>query len=336
MKPKTARILLVAGIVLFAGLCGAYGMLGPAGPSRKVMVQIPKGSSAGRIADILAGRGVVRSAFGFELLARLSGKSPRLRSGAYELNPAHGPMAALGKMVRGEAVARWVTFPEGFTARQIGERLEAARIGKADRFILLARKAGRSFSTAFPHPGDDVEGYLFPDTYLVPVGASEQTVIQLMLDSFGRKVADPLAGDLAESGMALRECVILASMIEREAKLPRDRALISAVLRSRLARDMPLECDATVLYALGRHKNRVLYRDLTVDSPYNTYLHPGLPPGPIANPGLASLKAALNPADVDYLYYVAMPDGSHIFSRTLAEHERATQTARSKRANKTP
>ncbi len=118
--------------------------------------------------------------------------------------------------------------------------------------------------------------------------------------------------------------------------MPRDRELISAVLHNRLARHMRLECDATVLYALGKHKSRVLYRDLAVDSPYNTYRHSGLPPGPIANPGFASLKAALNPADVDYLYYVATPDGSHVFSCTLAEHQRATEMVRRQRANKSP
>jgi len=300
----------------------------PAGRVGTVVVQIPRDKSAGEIGRILAASGVIRSSFGFRVLARVTGKGTGLKPGAYELSPSMTPLAVIDKIARGEVCARWVTFPEGFTIRQIAERLDAEGLGSALRFWGLAGYGGAYFRTSFPHPAKSLEGYLFPDTYLLSVGAPEDAIIGEMLDCFGRKVATPLAADISRSGMSLHEVVTLASLIEREAKIPKDRPLISAVLHNRLRRNMRLECDATVLYALGRHKNRVLYKDLDVDSPYNTYLHDGLPPGPVANPGLASIKAALHPASVGYLYYVARPDGSHVFSRTMAEHQRARQIVR--------
>lgn len=330
MKSKSVRILIAVGIVVLAFLWIAHGMFA-AGPSGKVRVMIPKGSSASQIGGILAERGVVRSAFGFQLLARMTGKSGSLKPGAYEIDPSAGPRAALNKIASGDVSARWITIPEGFTIRQIGERLQAEGIGKADRFDELALRGGESFDTSFPH-SYSLEGYLFPDTYLVPIGASEEFVIKMMLDAFADKIANPLANEIAGSGMSLRECITLASLIEREARIPKDRPLVSAVIHNRLRKDMLLEVDATVLYALGHHKDRVLYRDLEVDSPYNTYRNRGLPPGPIANPGLDSVEAALHPATSDYLYYVARPDGSHIFSRTFEEHQQAIAKARRERA----
>jgi len=320
-----SRALLWAGlaVVVVVGYWVASAVLLPAGGSRVVIVQMPRDASAGDIGQILAARGVIRSAFGFRLLARVAGNSASLKPGAYKLSPSMAPLAVLGKISKGDAYALWITCPEGFTIRRIGERLEAEGAGDAERFYNLARFGGASFPTSFPHPSDSLEGYLFPDTYLAPVGEPEEKFIQEMLACFERKVAVPLAADISASGMSLHEIITLASLIEREAKIPKDRPLVSAVLHNRLAKNMRLECDATVLYALGRHKNRVLYRDLSIDSPYNTYRYAGLPPGPIANPGLDSIKAALHPARVDYLYYVARGDGSHIFSRTFADHQRA-------------
>jgi len=319
-------------VVVVVGCWAARAVLLPAGGSGVVNVQIPRGASAGDIGRVLAGRGVIRSAFGFRLLAHFAGNSARLHPGAYTLSRSMTPLAVLDKIAKGDAYALWITCPEGFTIRQIGERLEAEGAGDAERFYNQARFGGASFPTSFPHPSDSLEGYLFPDTYLALVGEPEgkfiQQFIQEMLACFERKVAVPLAADISASGMSLHEIVTLASLIEREAKIPRDRPLVSAVLHNRLRKNMRLECDATVLYALGRHRNRVLYRDLDVDSPYNTYRYAGLPPGPIANPGLASIQAALHPARVDYLYYVARPDGSHIFSRTFAEHQRARRIVR--------
>lgn len=292
-----------------------------------IRVQVPRGASAREVSHILASEHVVRSAFGFQLLARITRKSDDLKPGAYEFKPPMTPRAVLNKIAKGDVCAQWITFPEGFTVRQIAERLAAGKVCDGNQFFIQAQH-GQSFTTDFPLPAGMLEGYLFPDTYLFPNGASGEETVREMLDCFNRRVAEPLADDIRTSGMSLHEILTLASLIEREARVPKDRPLVSAVLRNRLKKNMRLECDATVLYALGRHKNRVLYSDLEADSLYNTYRHAGLPPGPICNPGLASIKAALHPAQVDYLFYVARPDGSHIFTRTFEEHQKARQIAR--------
>ncbi|MDI6827949.1 MAG: endolytic transglycosylase MltG [Armatimonadota bacterium] len=320
-------VFLLTITVLVALLWLNWAVWSPAGSKRKVVVLIPRGSSTKRVAHLLAKSGVIRSPLGFILLARWQHKSESLKSGAYELSPSMTPSAILRKIVAGDVCAKWVTFPEGFMTSQIAERLQSEGLANMDRFYRLARTCGTDFHTNFPHPGNDLEGYLFPDTYLISIGSSEESIIQNMLDNFGKRIAE-LMPEINARKKSLHDIIILASLIEREARVRKDRPLISAVLWNRLAKGMRLECDATVLYAIGRHKRRVLYRDLEIDSPYNTYRYPGLPPGPIANPGLASIKAAIHPANVDYLYYVARKDGSHIFSRTLEEHNRAIQIAR--------
>lgn len=322
------KIILWSCLALAVIICLwlVQGML-PVGGNSKKVVRIPSGTSASEVGGILKADGIIRSAFGFRLLARVTGKGTNLKPGAYELSPAMSPLAVINKIAKGDVCAKWVTVPEGFTILQIAERLGAEGLVESDAFLNRATQNGASYRTSFPHPADNLEGYLFPDTYLIPTGESADEIIQDMLNCFERRVAKPLADDLAKSDMSLHQIITLASLIEREARVPKDRPLISAVLRNRLREGMRLQVDATVLYALGRHKDRVLYKDLAVDSPYNTYKNPGLPPGPIANPGLASIKAALYPAQADYLYYVARHDGSHIFSRTFAEHQRARQIA---------
>ena len=305
-------VLAVLGVCFLAGF-----MLLPAGRAGNVVVSVPVGASAGDIGVILESKGVVRSALGFRVLARVLGRSAVLKPGAYEISLPISPVSVVSRLAGGDVSAKWVTFPEGFTARQMADLIESKGLGKADKFMAVV---GRG-------PGS-LEGYLFPDTYLIPISFTEDDIINVMRDCFRVKVQEPLADDISKSGMSLNEVIVLASLIEREAMVEKDRPLVSAVLRNRLKKGMRLQCDATVLYALGRHKSRVYYKDLKVDSVYNTYLYPGLPPGPIANPGLASIKAALHPADVDYLFYVARPDGTHIFSRTGEEHERAVREAR--------
>ncbi len=316
-----APMLVVVGWVV---LC----MLAPVGGSETVHVQVPRGTSAAGLGKILAGKGIIRSAFGFRLLARMSGKTSALKPGAYSLSPGMTPSAILEMIAKGDVSARWVTIPEGFTVQQIGDRLQAEGLADSEKFTDLAMNHGASFHTSFSHPNSSLEGYLFPDTYLIPKGSSEEAIIQEMLKGFESKVTIPFSSELAASGWTLHDVVTLASLIEREARVSKDRPLVSSVLRNRLAKGMRLECDATVLYALGGHKDRVFYRDLEVDSPYNTYRNAGLPPGPIANPGAACIRSALEPARTSYYFYVARRDGSHIFTRNMADHERARATVR--------
>ncbi|MHB1458486.1 MAG: endolytic transglycosylase MltG [Armatimonadota bacterium] len=326
---KNKRNILV--VAAFAFILWTFMiMFVPRGGSGKITVNIPKGSTAGDIGQILAEKGVIRSAFGFKILVRIKHSSSNLKPGAYNLDPSMPPSAVIDKISRGDSVSKWLSIPEGYTIRQIADRIEEEGFGNSSRFYSLAKFQGKSFQTAFSNPGESLEGYLFPDTYLVPIGMSEADIIREMLGCFDRKANKPLADEIRASGMSLHDIVVTASLIEREARVPEDRPLISAVLRNRLKQNMRLGIDATVLYALGKHKDRVLYSDLDVDSPYNTYRNFGLPPGPIANPGIESMKAAIHPADADYVYYVAKPDGSHVFTSTFEEHKQAIADIKAK------
>ncbi len=286
------------------------------------------------IGGLLAEQGLIRSPYAFVLKTRLA--NAEIKAGKYRLTPAMSleeVVQALrrGPMANAEGIS--VTIPEGYTLAQIAQALQAK--GVTDGAELLRLATDKTFVAglheAFPLPTQTLEGYLFPDTYVFKPHSSPRDVLEEMLRNFGRRFADSQAQEIAASGHSLHELVTIASLIEREAEVPQDRARIAGVINNRLGRKMRLQIDATVLYALGHHKNRVLYKDLNVKSPYNTYRHAGLPPGPIACPGLPCLMAALHPETNDFLYYVARPDGSHLFTRTLREHEAAKRQARQER-----
>jgi UPF0755 protein len=287
---------------------------------------------------MLADEGVIRSPQAFVATAYLTGKWRRIQAGRHDLAPSMTGFEILDALCRGSRAAwRWLTIPEGYTERQIGAAVEAAGVGKADEFLAAAARP-QGQETRFPlpatgpagKPSTGLEGYLFPDTYRVGPGETAEDLVAQMLGRFGQVVWRGLFHEQPTyKGRALDEVIILASLVEGEAKREKDRPLIAGVLMNRLNRGQRLECDATVQYALGDGRNpRLTADDLNVPSDYNTYLHPGLPPGPICNPGEASIRAAMDPANVPYLYYVARPDGSHVFSRTFEEHQTAVARVR--------
>lgn len=273
-----------------------------------------------QIGEQLRAAGVIRSAWGFVAAARAKGVATSLQEGEYRISPAMRLLEIVDIMARGDVVLHSVTIPEGFTAEQIVDALGATGIGNAARLADLVRYGAAGYSYPFLRRavGGSLEGFLFPDTYAIPRHLPDREIVALFLKRFA-EVVIPRWQATAPS-RSLFDIVTVASLIEREAKIPSERALIAGVLYNRLARGIRLEVDATVLYALGRHKDVVTLDDLAVDSPYNTYRHAGLPPGPIANPGLAAIDAALRPATTRYLFYVARADGSHVFSRTFEEH----------------
>jgi UPF0755 protein len=282
-----------------------------------VRFTIPSGASAASIGRELEAKGVIRSALVWE---RIVARDATIRPGVYDLSPAKSPDILLRQLARGETATVRVTIPEGFTIAQIAARLqEKGMIRDPDAFVALVRGQGQTFKASFSPPAD-LEGYLFPDTYRFPVDASPRTLAQGMLSLFDRLVAQGLDASLRRSRRPLSEIVVIASMVEREARTDADRPRIAGVIANRLERRMRLEIDATVQYARGAHKSRLFFKDLEIDSPYNTYRRIGLPPGPICSPGLPSLKAALAPERSSYLYYVARADGSHVFARTFDEH----------------
>lgn len=279
------------------------------------------------LAKMLFQQGIIGNPIAFylkSLFFRLS-----VREGEYALSGRMGYEEILAKLARGERVTYKITFPEGFTRREMAERLEKIGILRKEEF-LETTKSTEKFRGQFPvlPPGKSLEGYLFPSTYFFPKRTPVEEIISLQLKTFFKMLPPETEPILKKRKLTLHQLVTIASLIEKEAVKDRERPIIAGVIYNRLKKGQKLEIDATVLYALGKHKERVLFRDLDVPSPYNTYRHYGLPPGPICNPGEKSLRAALFPAKHNYLYYVARPDGTHFFSETFQEHKRKKQLAK--------
>lgn len=295
----------------------------PVGGGQPVVVQVPPGADAAQVATLLHRHGLVRSPLAFRLWVRWRGVEGRIHAGEYRFSPAEGVGSIVRRLAAGDVVRYPVTLPEGLSARDVARRLADRGLVDEHQFLQEVHRADRHWIPEMTgNATGSVEGYLFPDTYQFSRGLPPEKLVATMVARF-RQATAPLWSLPRPLDLTPHEVVTLASLVEREARWDFERPRIAGVLYNRLRRGMPLQVDATVLYALGRHKERVLYRDLEVDSPYNTYRRTGLPPGPIANPGLASLRAALLPEAHDYLYYVARSDGTHLFTRTLAEHERA-------------
>ncbi len=317
-----ALAVLLPASLLTAGLLAGWLVLARP-PQREAMVevQIPSGTSLEQIAGRLEQQRVIASAPAFRALAHLSGRSRSLQAGNYQIPPGASLREVLELLVSGRGRMLRITLPEGLTDQQVYGRLAAVLAG-VDSTGLARLAAGDSLAASFGLEAPSLHGYLFPDTYLVhpTIGAIE--LLRLMADRY-REVWAELHQRQPRNGLDDHQSVILASIVEKEAVAAAERPVIASVFLNRLELGRPLESCATVLFVLGGHRSRLYYRDLEVESPYNTYLHAGLPPGPICNPGRASLEAALFPADSGYLYFVARGDGTHVFSRSLEEHNRA-------------
>jgi UPF0755 protein len=283
--------------------------------------EVEKGLSARSVLGRLESQGLVPAALPLRLACRVFYPGERFKAGEYRFAEAVPAKAALFALFKGRIYLEPVTIPEGLT---VAEASEVVRPGDPIGARAFRRAALDASLIADLDPkAPDLEGYLFPNTYDLPRKAPESEIVGAMVAGFHGVFDEGRRQRAAELGLTVREVVTLASLIEEETALPEERPLVSAVFHNRLKRGMKLDCDPTVAYALkleGRYTGRLLLRDLKVESLYNTYLHAGLPPGPISSPGAASLDAALHPAAVDDLYFVARGDGSHRFSRTLSEH----------------
>jgi UPF0755 protein len=287
-------------------------------PAVAETVVIPSGATGRDIAQLLESRGVIRSAFVFELLARIRNERTQMKAGEFAFDPHRSELQILQQVVTGgEQVAQWVTIPEGFTAKEVAQALAERDLGD------VALLQSTFLDTPLAIDGEktaNLEGYLFPDTYLVPTSATPAEIAKIMTDQFRTELPPDAAARAKQLGFTIPQIVTLASLVEREAKADDERALMAGVYYNRLHLGMPLQVDATLEYTFAHHKDVITYADLARDTPYNTYKHAGLPPTPIANPGRASLDAAFHPESSKYLYYVYMGNGHHAFSRTLAEH----------------
>jgi UPF0755 protein len=299
-------------------------LLPPTLQGEEKQVLIPKGSTFREVVQALDEKGLLRSPTAFYLMARVSGVAGSVQAGEYELNTAMTPAVILHKLVSGDVVKYRITIPEGYTVRQIASRLaELGIITEQEEFLRAAFSS--DFDAMLGIDGESVEGYLFPDTYLFSKAVAPQEVIRTMVGKFKRVYTPEFSQRAAELGLTDREVVTLASIIEKETGLSEERTLVSAVFHNRLKRGMPLASDPTVIYGIKDFDGNLRKRNLETKTPYNTYIIQGLPPGPIANPGRASIEAALYPAQVNYLYFVSRNDGSHHFSATLREHNAAVR-----------
>jgi UPF0755 protein len=326
------RLILIATLLVLAG-AGALWWLQTrlTTPYRgfataEVFVDLPSGASVARIASELAAAGVVADPLTFRIAARLSGNDRRLQAGEYRFADPASPFDVVDRLSRGDVYNRSVTFPEGLTIREMAGVFERAGLGAAADF----ERAGADGSLLGDLDPDarTLEGYLFPDTYAFPRKAGAAGAVAAMLARFQAAFGLDLRAEAADRKLSLREVVTLASLIEKETATASERPLVAAVYHNRLKIGMPLQCDPTVIYVLmqaRRWRGNLTRQDLQINSPYNTYRFAGLPPGPIASPGLQSLQAAVRPADVPYLYFVSRNDGTHVFATTLAEHNRNVQ-----------
>lgn len=296
------------------------------GRGREVRIEVTRGMSFGQIVGTLRERGLVRREWPLRAYARLRGWERRVQSGMYAFSVGERPVDLLDRMVRGDILRIPVTIPEGMTTWEIAGAFTRAGI---DSVAMFSATRDAEACADLGLPVASLEGYLFPDTYQVPFNATPAEVVTQMLVRL-EEIIDDRALERAQAlGMNTHAVLTLASIVEAEARVDGERSLIAAVYHNRLRRGMRLEADPTVAYAMGGFRGRLLYKDLEIDSPYNTYRHAGLPPGPICSPGEASINATLYPdTATTALYFVARGDGSHIFSRTLREHEAAIRDIR--------
>jgi len=311
--------LVCAGLVFYF-LHTALTPADPEGTRKALLFEVPDGASAGRIAADLEREGLIRSALAFRALVRFGEHGASIRAGHYKLAASDTPVQILAHLVKGDTLQRRVTFPEGLVLAEMASILKKSQVCDPEEFLRIARTRGRDFGPGFPA---NLEGYLFPDTYTVPWECPAEEVVRIMTARFSQVVGEVWS---PKSPLSLDKTVILASLVEREAQVRSERPIIAGVYLNRLAKGMLLQCDATVQYALGRQREVLTYQDLEVDSAYNTYRHPGLPPGPICSPGQAALEAAARPERTEYLFYVrndVKGDGSHVFSRDFTEHQQA-------------
>ncbi len=328
-RTRRTRVVTLLGVGILGtvlGLMGAVYMLNrPTGvPACNVTIQ--KGMSVSQIAQLLHRKGIIRSPRLLQVYSVINGTSRRLTAGVH---PFHGGMTAWQVLLElrvGRDVTRDVTIPEGLRREQTVHLLAEAL--DLDEDMLLKITSDAAFCRKLGVEADNLEGYLFPETYKFSLMMDEVQVVGLLVKHFFTVFDSAMQARARQLGLSVHEVVTLASIVEGEARLDSERPVISAVYHNRLKRRMCLQADPTVQYAIADGPRRLFNRDYRIDSPYNTYRHQGLPPGPILSPGEASLRGVLHPADVDYLYFVARGDGSHLFSRTVKEHQEAKRKTR--------
>ncbi len=337
VKNKKHIAMAVAGLCLVV-LLAAFGILktsyavtdmAAAQGDDRVLVRITPGMGSSQIGELLAENGVVDSSAKFWLTVKLNGADSKFQAGTFEMERNMSPGDALGILLNGHSTATRITIPEGLSVREVAKLLSQAGLVDEEEFLAEAKTfAPYEYIEEVPEADYRIEGFLFPDTYEFATDATAQDIMQRMADEFDKKLTEEMRQQAAEKNLSIYELVTMASLVEKEARFPEDRPIIAQVFFKRMEIGMPLQTDTTIQYLLAEAKEDLSYSDTEIESPYNTYQNYGLPPGPIASPGLASLEAVLQPADTDYLYFVADRQGHNHYGYTYDEHLALTDQVR--------
>ena len=339
-KSKKIELYIFVACVAFA-IIGSFAVLinysaTPINPNGNkdtvVLVDIPTGSSFVKTTEILNKAGLIKSRFLFYCLALTKRATRSIRAGEYEFSDSMTPGAVIDKLLRGEIKCYRITIPEDFTTKEIAERLVEFKLIDEETFMELA--VNRDFLNTLGVKAKSIEGYLFPETYLFDRSMSTRQIMKIMVSQFWKRVTPEMVKRAEELGFNINQFVTFASIVGKESGNQAEKPMISAVFHNRLKKKMQLQSDPTAVYDLEDFSGKVRRSHLKRNSPYNTYIIRGLPPGPIANPGIDSLNATLNPAKVNYIYFVSKKDGSHYFSSSLDMHNQAINRYRNNKPNK--
>lgn len=328
-------IFLISGIVLWRDI---YLPVSP-GSTQTIDFLIQKGEGAKEISINLKKDGLIRHTSIFRAYVLIKRVSKKLQAGQYRLSPAMNMQTIVYKIVSGEIVKKKITIIEGWNLKDIGEYLENQGIAEKKEFFALTGYPAEFYSDSdLPSPKDfggefdflagkskkvSLEGYLFPDTYEISFGDNVEDIVRKMLVNFGNKLSDDLRAEINNQGKTICQVITMASLIEKEVRTLEDKKIVSGIFWKRIKTGKPLQSCATINYITGKNDRGALLEDIEIDSPYNTYKYYGLPLGPISNPALDSILAAIYPRETDYLYYLSTPEGKTIFSKTLKEHNAA-------------
>ena len=290
----------------------------PVNNQNEIILEVKSGDTFYNIANYLKQNKIIKSKKFFLLNVLILQKSKKLQRGVYNIKDSYSTLKIIKILTEGKIYQKVITIPEGFNMFQIAELLEKEKIISKEEFVKACKNP--EILKKYKIDSQTAEGFLFPDTYYIPFNPDSNSIVEIMIKNFFQKVNELYLKRMKEKNYTLKEMVTLASLVEWEAASDFERPIIASVFLNRLKKNLNLASCATVLYALGNHKNRLLFKDLKKDSPYNTYIYKGLPPTPICNPSLNSILAVLYPAKTDYLYFVSMGNKRHYFSKTYSEH----------------
>ena len=321
MKFKLQIILVFSLICLASVICGLTQSTAPV-TGENFVILVKPGMVANDIGDLLYQQGAIKSILLFRIISKAQGMENSLQPGEYVFSKNMTVQQIVAMLARGETSYQQITIPEGYTVEQIAKLLQEKQLGNAGIF----KKAAQS-SVPYPYMTNNnsnviykAEGYMFPNTYRITKGNTEEQILGMMTMQFDKQFTESMRARATEIGLSIKDVIILASLVEKEAQLPSDRPIIAGVFLNRLQQKMPMQSCATIQYILGYPKPELTVQDTEISSPYNTYQHMGLPPGPIANPGIAAINAVLYSQKTDFLYFVADKQGAHHFSKTYEEH----------------